>query len=265
MNSSPTQSLKLSRSSSVPLWQQLETDLRRRLHAGEFVDHFPSDRELMEAYGVSRHTARHAMTSLGNDGIVHRFRGIGSSIDSGRIAQSLGSLYSLFQVVESAGIQQTSVVLSVGAATDPHIAPKLGLDESSLLFHLARLRLADGDPIAVDYVWLPGEYISPLQRTDFTRTSLYDEMELSTLGRPSAGSEHISAIVPNSEIQHLLSIDDQTGVFELIRQGEKSGNVIEFRRTFIRGDSFNLVTDWRRGQRREMRLEQKNRITDLAD
>ena len=265
MSSSPTtKPVKLSRSTGVPLWRQLENDLRRRLHNGEFEDHFPSDRELMEVYGVSRHTARHAMTSLGNDGIVHRSRGIGSSIDSGRIAQSLGSLYSLFQVVESAGVQQTSVVLSIGSTTDRHIAPKFGLDEDASLFQLARLRLADNIPIAVDYVWLPGDYITPLQNTDFTHTSLYDEMERSSLGRPSAGSEHISAIVPSSEIQRLLLIDDQTGVFELIRQGEQSGSVIEFRQTFIRGDSFNLVTDWRRGQRSEMRLEQKNRITDLA-
>ena len=218
----------------------------------------------MEAYGVSRHTARHAMSSLGNDGIVHRARGIGSSIDSGRIAQSLGSLYSLFQVVESAGVQQTSVVLAIGSTSDAHIAPKLGLDEDAELFHLARLRLADGVPIAVDYVWLPGAYAASLHHTDFTHTALYDEMERSALGRPTAGSEQISAIVPSIEIQTLLSIDDQTGVFEIIRQGKKSGDVIEFRQTFIRGDNFNLVTDWQRGQRSEMRLEQKNRITDLA-
>ena len=87
-------------------------------------------------------------------------------------------------------------------------------------------------------------------------------MERSTLGRPTAGSERISATVPSEEVRRLLEIDEQTGVFELIRQGERSGEVIEYRQTFIRGDDFRLVTDWQRGQRSEMRLEQNKPITD---
>ena len=104
----------LSRSSKTPLWQQLEHELRRRIQLGDFVDKFPSDRELMEDYGVSRHTARHAVSSLGRDGIVQRLRGIGTALNSGRITQSLGNLYSLFQVVEAAGVEQKSIVLTIG-------------------------------------------------------------------------------------------------------------------------------------------------------
>lgn len=253
---------KLSRSSEVPLWQQLESELRNRLQRGEFVDKFPSDRELMEDYGVSRHTARHAVSSLGRDGIVERSRGIGTSINARRITQSLGHLYSLFQVVEAAGIEQTSVVLTVGTTVDRGIASELGLNEDAHLFHLARLRLAAGRPIAVDYVWLPGSYTSRLQGADFSHTSLYDEMEHSTLGRPTSGSERVSAVVPSEAVRQLLEIDGQTGVFQLVRHGERSETIIEYRQTFIRGDDFSLVTDWQRGQRSEMRLEQNKPIAD---
>ena len=255
---------KLSRVSGVPLWQQLESDLRDRLQRGEFVDRFPSDRELMEVYDVSRHTARHAVSSLGRDGIVQRSRGIGTSINARRITQSLGHLYSLFQVVESAGVEQTSQGLSIGSTAAAGPARHLGLDDHTLLFHLARLRLADGRPIAVDYVWLPGEYTADLERADFSHTSLYDEMERSALGRPTAGSERISVAVPTEDVQRFLQIDSQTGVFELLREGERSGKIIEYRQTFIRGDDFSLVTDWQRGQRSEMRLEQNRPITDSA-
>jgi GntR family transcriptional regulator len=253
---------KLSRSSDVPLWQQLESELRSRLQRGEFVDRFPSDRELMEDYGVSRHTARHAVSSLGRDGIVERSRGIGTSINARRITQSLGHLYSLFQVVEAAGIEQTSVVLSIGATVDRNIASELRLNPDAQLFHLARVRLAAGRPIAVDYVWLPGSYTSDLQDADFSHTSLYDEMERSTLGRPTSGSERVSAVVPSEAVRQLLKIDSQIGAFELIRHGERSETVIEYRQTFIRGDDFSLVTDWQRGQRSEMRLEQNKPIAD---
>ncbi|MGB1688038.1 MAG: hypothetical protein ACPHHT_05755, partial [Ilumatobacteraceae bacterium] len=57
----------------------------------------------------------------------------------------------------------------------------------------------------------------------------------------------------------------ETGVLELVRQGERSGKVIEWRVTYVRGDEFSLVTDWQRGQRSEMRLEQNELTTDLKN
>ena len=255
----------LSRSSKTPLWQQLEHELRRRIQLGDFVDKFPSDRELMEDYGVSRHTARHAVSSLGRDGIVQRLRGIGTALNSGRITQSLGNLYSLFQVVEAAGVEQKSIVLTIGPTSDAEIAKRLGLAEYEPLFHLARLRLAAERPIAVDYVWLPGAYTAQLAHLDFSHTALYDELERSGLGRPTAGSERISAVVPNSNVTELLGLNGETGVLELVRQGERSGKVIEWRVTYVRGDEFSLVTDWQRGRRSEMRLEQNELTADLKN
>ncbi|MCO4836402.1 MAG: GntR family transcriptional regulator, partial [Acidimicrobiaceae bacterium] len=55
---------RLDRSSPLPLWAQLETDLRRRLEDGEFDDAFPTDLMLTEAYEVSRHTVREAVRQL---------------------------------------------------------------------------------------------------------------------------------------------------------------------------------------------------------
>ena len=49
----------LDRADPVPLWAQLEAELRRRIDAGEFSDgRFPTDLELTEGYEVSRHTVR---------------------------------------------------------------------------------------------------------------------------------------------------------------------------------------------------------------
>ena len=47
----------LDRADPMPLWAQLEAELRRRIDAGEFSDgRFPTDLELTEGYEVSRHT-----------------------------------------------------------------------------------------------------------------------------------------------------------------------------------------------------------------
>ena len=60
-----------------PKWRQVLEDLERRLSAGDIADRFPTDRELVEHYGVSRHTVREAVRHLRARGIIQRERGRG--------------------------------------------------------------------------------------------------------------------------------------------------------------------------------------------
>ena len=146
----------LDRSSPLPLWAQLEQELWRRLEAGEFDDGaFPTDLELTEAYGVSRHTVREAIRHLNKTGVLTRQRGRGTVVNRSEFEQSLGTLYSLFQSVESAGVEQTSEVLRLEVVTDPVAAANLEVDESTDLVLLERLRMAGGSPLAIDRAWLP--------------------------------------------------------------------------------------------------------------
>ncbi len=186
----------IDRTSPLPLWAQLEAELRRRLEVGHFEHRFPTDRELIEIYEVSRHTARHAVAKLGSDGIVKRERGIGTSIDRRQFEQSLGSLYSLFQLVESSGVEQRSRVLELERATHAEAAAQLGLAADAPLLHLSRLRLADDEPLAIDRLWLPFEIGEPLLDVDFSHTALYDELERSVGRRPTSGWERIRPVVP---------------------------------------------------------------------
>ena len=134
----------LDRADPVPLWAQLEAELRRRIDAGEFSDgRFPTDLELTEGYEVSRHTVREAIRHLNKTGILKRERGRGTVINRSEFEQPLGTLYSLFQSIESTGTEQTSEVLELAVVIDSIAAARLQIDEDTELFHLARLRRPD--------------------------------------------------------------------------------------------------------------------------
>ena len=62
---------------TAPLWRQVLDDLERRLADGEIADRFPTDRELVEHYDVSRHTVREAVDRLKARGVIQRERGRG--------------------------------------------------------------------------------------------------------------------------------------------------------------------------------------------
>ena len=244
----------LDRNSPLPLWAQLETELRRRLELGEFAVRFPTDQELTTIYGVSRHTARHAVDRLYSDGIVTRERGRGTTVNQSHFEQSLGALYSLFQIVEDRGVEQRSKVLALEKVVDASIAEELDLDADAPLVHLSRVRFADDEPLAIDNVWLPYDVAAPLLDTDFTHTALYAELERVAGVRPIQGSERIRPVVPSAEERALLGLKNGSAAFSLERRGCDASRPLEWRVTLIRGDRFSFLADWSVGSKAGLRL-----------
>ena len=84
-------------------------------------------------------------------------------------------------------------------------------------------------------MWLPGAYTAQLAHLDFSHTALYDELERSGLGRPTAGSERISAVVPNLNVTE-LGLNGETGLLSSCGR-VNACSVIEWR-TYGRETSF---------------------------
>lgn len=231
-----------------PKWQTLHRDLLRRIGAGEFADGFPGELELTERYGVSRHTVREALRRLRESGLLDTRRGRSTRVAARSIEQPLGGLYSLFRVVEEQGLEQRSEVLDLGIRTDAHASRELGLAPDAPLFHLERLRYADDLPLAHDRVWLPEEVGRPLLDADFTHAALYDELVRRVGVRPSGGRERIAAVVPDTGQRRLLRLAAGVACFAVERTGTVLGNQpLEYRRTLVRGDRYDLLTSWTPG------------------
>lgn len=243
----------LDRASPMPLWAQLEHDLRRRLEGGEFDERFPTDLELTGAYEVSRHTVREAVRHLNRTGLLRRERGRGTVVNRAEFEQSLGTLYSLFEMVESAGVEQTSEVLSQQITTSLGPCEQLGLPPGSELVFLERLRLAGGTPLALDRAWLPREFADPLLRVDFTHTALYAELERIGNFVPNQGWERLTPIVPPAADRDRLGISKSDAAFFLERLGTRDGKPVEWRTTVIRGDRFRFISDWSAGHQGRFR------------
>lgn len=232
------------RSSPIPLWSQVLDDLRERLSAGEFVDRFPTDQELMDGYGVSRHTARDAVRRLADEGLVDRERGRGTFVRSTAIEQPLGALYSLFQSIEAQGYEQRSRVLTLESRTNAEAAGVLGLAADEPLVFLERVRLCDDEPIAVDCSWLPASFARPLLEVDFAHTSLYGELRGRCGVSPSHGWERIEPKVPTEIQRELLGVGADAVVFAIERLASDDRRALEWRHSVVRGDRYSFVARW---------------------
>jgi GntR family transcriptional regulator len=239
--------MTVDRSSPMPLWAQLEAQLRQRLEAGEFHVRFPTDTELVDEYEVSRHTVREAIRHLNRTGILRRERGRGTVVNRAEFEQPLGALYSLFQSIESSGVEQRSVVLALREETDRTAAGHLGLAPDAPLVFLERIRCADGAPLAIDRTWLPMSIGAPLLNSNFEHTALYDEMERLCGVRPNAGWERIAPLVPSPAERETLQLKRGQAAFFIERLSTAGDQRIEWRTTTVRGDRYRFVSQFEAG------------------
>lgn len=234
----------IDRSNPLPLWAQIEADLRRRMRAGAFDERFPGEYELVADYSVSRHTVRDALRRLREEGVLDSGRGRGTWVRKPRIEQPLGALYSLFRSVEERGLEQRSVVRALEVRTDAKVAEILRRPADADLVYLERLRLADSEPLALDRAWLPRTVAGPLLEADFSHSGLYDELARLTGTRLTGGSEVIAAVVPPPAVRRLLTIPAGTAAMEVRRIGCLREEPVEWRETLIRGDRFTVAAQW---------------------
>ena len=235
----------LDRDSPLPLWAQLLNDLSARLARGEFVEAFPAEKDVADEYGVSRNTVREAMRRLRADGVIVAERGRRPRLAPPReIEQPLGALYGLFAAVEAAGLDQRSVVRHLDVRRDAAVAARLHLEPAAPLFFLERLRLADGEPLALDQVWLPLSVGWALLDVDFTHTALYTELHRRTGLRLTRGREEIRAVVPSDEERGLLALGPGGAALAVVRVALGRDGPVEWRHSIIRGDRYTLVADF---------------------
>jgi GntR family transcriptional regulator len=241
--------MPLDRQSPLPLWAQLLAELERRVAKGDFIDRFPTDRELTETYGVSRQTAREAVRRLGATVPLDRQAGRGTFVRPAEFVQPAGALYSLFEEIEAQGVEQRSIVRGKGLRIDPVAAAELEVAADAPLVYLERLRLAAGVPLALDRVWLPGDLAGQVLEADFGRTSLYDELRTRSGLRPTRGEERIQPVLPRRKEARVLELPEGAAAFRIERRTWNGKRRLEYRLTLVRGDRYAFVTAWSPSER----------------
>lgn len=232
----------LDRRSPLPLWAQLDADLRRRLDAGAFATAFPAENALVAQYAVSRQTVREALRRLRAEGLVTAERGRAPRLTRRpQLTQPLGAIYSLFSSVEAHGMEQRSEVRRLEVVADGVVAARLGLEESTELLVLERRRLAGGQPLALDRVWLPAAQTRHLLEADFTHTSLYDELAARCGIRLSGGQEQIRAVMGTAAERRSLAAGPDVALLAIDRLACCAGVPMEWRQTLVRGDRFTVT------------------------
>lgn len=207
-----------------PRYVEISEDLRRRLKGASAGDPLPSETELSLQFGVSRLTARQAVKVLEAEGIVYRVAGSGTFATGSEAHRTISELRSFTEEMGLRGIKVSSRVLECGwAAPEGKVRADLQLAQGARAIRIARVRLGDGVPMAVEVAHLHPR-CSFLLDFDLSSMSLHALLEargivptqaagtLVALAADATDSELLDIPVGSPLLVERRQIDDQDGV-----------------------------------------------------
>src|ERR1700748_487913 len=147
-------------SAGVALWRQVADGIERGIADGTFAarDRLPGETEIAETHPVNRHTARRALATLAERGLVRAERGSGTYVEAQRLAYPLRSRTRFSEIVGAGGHEPRGQLIEAGHdVATREIARELGLRTGAALIRIESVRLADRTPICVSTTWLSAE------------------------------------------------------------------------------------------------------------
>jgi len=210
----------------------------------------PSERQLSVDLGVSRLTVRAALDELVREGYLVRRRGSGTFVREPKIAQEL-AMTSFSEEMRRRGMTPGSRTLSLETTTaGAYLGRCLHVSPSERVVVAKRLRLADGESMAIETLHVPESLVPGLTPKDLDRGSFYELLAERYGVTIVGGMQTIEPTVTNEEESEALDVPLHSPAF-LFERTTRSENeaIVEFVRSIYRGDRYRLVSELNRRER----------------
>lgn len=155
----------------LPLYHQLEQDLRARVHANEFRpgDALPTEERICEHYGVSRITVRRALDALIAQGLIVKRHGVGSFVAPPHAGgRSIALRGSLDEFLAGAGVMTPARLSLDHDVRNAAAAEALKLPEDAQLTCVELVSSIDDEPAAYLEIYFPHEVGRELDSSDLS-------------------------------------------------------------------------------------------------
>jgi GntR family transcriptional regulator len=209
-------------------------------------DALPSERRLATDLGVSRPTLRAVIDELVREGLLLRRHGSGTYVAEPKIALPL-TMTSFSEDMARRGMRPSSQVVSFERqSAGAKLGQRLQISPVDDVWVITRLRLADDETMAIEWLHAPHALLPDLRREELATHSFYELLRVRRGIVIASGTQTIEPTVTSPEEAEYLSVPVHSPafLFERTTQSEQ-GEVVEFVRSVYRGDRYRLVTELR--------------------
>lgn len=234
----------VSLAAKIPLYQQIYLILREQIVSGTYKagDVLPSEFDLVRLYGVSRITAKQALTELATAGFAKRYRGRGTVVSETEKLPPLRASVSdwmNFAVTMGRRTQVRVIEMTDGAANSEE-ATALQLEEGAPVCRWLRVRHHHDAPFSVLRAVVPASLGADISQRDLETTPLLDLIE--ARGRKVGEAQQvITATLADQSLAALLDLDVGSPLLKVIRiVFDTEGRPVEYLTALYRPDRYQL-------------------------
>jgi GntR family transcriptional regulator len=206
-------------------------------------DAIPSERSLCTRLEVSRPTLRAAVDELVTTGVLVREHGRGMFVAPGKITQELTADHRAFAVPPAQGVWSSQVLEFATHPAGARVGRKLRISPAAVIAYVARLRLVDGAPMAIEYLHLPADLVPGLTAAELESGELYDHLRTGHGLRVSEATQSMEPTVVSEAEAQLLDVPPLSPalLFERLTSDDQ-GRLVEYCHSLYRGDRYRIVS-----------------------
>ena len=225
--------------------KEIEEDLIAKIEAKIYEPNqkLPSERELMEIYGVSRMTVRNIVNSLIAKDIAYRIPGRGAFVHRDFIQRS-NIIKGYTQLMREMGkVPSTKVLDFKKIIPDEFIRLSLALDEGEEVFQIRRVRYADDIPMCYGNTYIPVSVFPDLDETYTEDKSTYDVIVNHYHVKLSYMKRTISAVRLDDYVSDILY--GKSNGISLKMEGvvyDRNSVPIQYGSSYYNADHFSYIT-----------------------
>jgi len=237
-----------------PIYIQIQDVILNEIENGKLLpgEKLSSERELAQELNLNRMTVKYAVNGLVDKGYLYRIQGKGTFVGRKNFEKiNLGFINEkgndgITALVKNQGVEISNKVLARGIVDKSmYLTDKLKIDSKDPVYALHRIRYGNGDPLAVEYTYLPATLFENINDIDFKYVSLYDYMDLHGHMPVIFGQKLQMISLGSREAKYLeLSEGEPIYYFEFIGR-DKNGMIVEYTESYERCDKtvfrFNAV------------------------
>jgi GntR family phosphonate transport system transcriptional regulator len=234
-------------SGKTPLWVAIANAIRNDLSEGRYRpgDKLPTEAALSDRFGVNRHTVRHALSALVEDGLVYTRRGAGAFVKGVPTEYPLGKRVRYHQSLRAAGKDPYKKVLSVETRpATAEEAERLELNTGDQIVIHHGLSFADGQPIAFYESQFPEARLSGLAKVLETETSVTAALKQVGVADYTRASTRLRARQADATLAlHLELREGAPVLYSTSLNVDMAGVPVEYGMTWFAGDRVTLTIE----------------------
>jgi len=216
----------------------------------------PSERQLSVDLAVSRLTVRAALDELVREGYLVRRQGAGTFVAEPKVAKGM-DVSSFSEDMRARGLTPASRTLELSVVpAGARLGRLLHVSPSEPIVSARRLRMADGEPMAIELLHVRSSLVPGLTAADLEQNSFYDLLVDRYEVEIAGGTQTVEPTVTNDDESEALGVPLHSPalLFERVTR-TANGDVVEFTSSTYRGDRYRLVTELGVGGRPAQPLE----------